>query len=106
MYSEILILLWLHFVGDFVLQSDTMATKKSRSLKWLGIHSLCYSIPMLFFGLEFAILAGVSHFLVDFITSMGTSYFHRKGERHWFFTTIGLDQVIHSTILINLLQWI
>lgn len=45
-----LILLVLHFVGDFLFQSDWMATNKSRSWKALGLHILAYSLPFVGFG--------------------------------------------------------
>lgn len=103
MYTEIIILTWLHFLGDFVLQSNSMATKKSKSIVWLGLHCFTYSLPMLYFGLKFAMVAMVTHFMVDYITSKITSKLHKEEERHWFFTTIGMDQAIHITILLTML---
>jgi len=96
----IVILIWLHFVADFILQSDAMAKNKSKSSKWLLLHVVAYSIPFIFFGWLFALVNGAAHFVTDFITSRITSKLHAKGEIHWFFVAIGLDQAIHLTTLV------
>jgi len=96
----ILEVIWIHYFSDFLLQNDKMAINKSSSNKWLGIHCLIYSIPFLIFGLKFAIILGISHFIVDFFTSRGTTKLWIKGKRHWFFCLIGLDQTIHITLLV------
>lgn len=98
--TDILILIWIHFVADFVLQNDKMALNKSKSNKWLGLHALVYGIPLLFFGWKFALFNGIAHFAVDYITSRGTSRLWIANQRHWFFILIGLDQAIHMTILL------
>ncbi len=101
-----IILVWLHLLGDFVLQSDKMALNKSRSNYWLAVHCMVYSIPMLWFGVTFAIFAGVSHFIVDFISSRMTKVLWAKEERHWFFVTIGVDQAIHLSLLILAMEYL
>lgn len=98
----ILILIWMHFLGDFLFQSDNMALNKSKSFQWLGIHSLVYALFFWWTGIIFAIIVGVTHFIVDGITSRVTGLLWEKGERHWFFTLIGLDQAIHLSILVGL----
>ena len=105
MFTSILALIWLHFIGDFILQSDAMATKKSTNSLWLGFHVLVYSLPLLLFGWQFALVNGAAHFITDFITSRLTSYLWKHEERHWFFTVIGLDQAIHMTTLLLTFQF-
>jgi len=104
MLNDILLIVWIHFIADFVLQSQWMGVNKSKDSLILGLHSLIYTIPFLFIEYYlligyFAIINGVMHFVVDFLTSRCTSKLYEKKEYHWFFVVIGLDQAIHMTIL-------
>ena len=100
---DYLMLIWLHFIADFIMQSDKVALNKSSSLKYLFLHCLIYSVPFLIFGIWFAIITGVLHFMVDGVSSKVTACLWQKEERHWFFVAIGLDQAIHMTCLVLLL---
>lgn len=93
-------LIWVHFVADFVLQSDTMAKNKSSSNKWLLFHCATYTLPFLWFGWRYAAINGVAHFATDWITSRGAAMLWERGERHWFFVLVGLDQAAHLTTLL------
>jgi len=97
-------IIWIHFIADFLAQTDKMAVNKSTSVKWLSIHCFVYSLFFLYYGVTISILVGITHFIVDFITSKITKYLWEKEQRHWFFTTIGLDQAIHLTILFYLIK--
>lgn len=92
-------LVWLHFLGDFILQSDWMALGKSKSSKVLVIHVLVYSACFLPYGLKFCIATFALHFVTDFISSRATSWLWKQEKRHWFFVVIGLDQALHLTAL-------
>ena len=67
--NSIIGLLILHFISDFILQSDWMAQNKSNSNKVLGLHVLTYSIPFLLIGPTFAVVNGIFHFITDYVTS-------------------------------------
>ena len=97
---KLLLIIWVHWFSDFVLQTDKMSTNKSTSLKWLTSHVTVYTIPLFLFGWEFAVINGISHFIIDFCTSRWTSYLYKKGDRHNFFVVIGIDQALHTSILI------
>ena len=90
-----------HFGGDFLLQSDQMAIRKSSSLTWLSIHVGVYSAFLfILLGWKFAVVNGVAHWVVDLVTSKINSRLWKAEERHWFFTMIGFDQFLHVAILV------
>lgn len=96
----IILIVWVHFIADFLCQTDKMALNKSTSNKWLLAHTSVYSIWFLILGWKFALITFLTHTITDYITSRGTSYLWKKEKRHEFFCLIGLDQAIHITTLI------
>lgn len=56
-----------HAVGDYILQSDWMATEKTKKNTAAVAHALTYSLPFLFFRPSFFAWAFivVTHFLID-----------------------------------------
>jgi hypothetical protein len=102
----LLAVIWLHFLGDFVLQSNFMAQGKSKSMLILTFHVCVYTIPLLLLGWKYALINGLAHWVVDFFTSKATAYLYNKKENHWFFVVIGFDQALHMTILFLTLQYI
>lgn len=106
MLIDILIIVWMHFIADFVLQSDKVARGKSSSNKILVKHVCLYSIPFFWFGWQFAVINAVAHFATDWITSRITKRLWANSEVHWFFVVIGLDQAIHFTTLIGTYAWL
>ena len=102
----IFIIIFLHFISDFVLQAKKMSLNKWKSKKWLGIHSIVYSILFLYFGILFSLITGILHFSVDFITSKITHYLWEKKKVYLFFVVIGLDQAIHFCLLLLTYKYI
>ena len=129
--------LWLavHFVADFVLQSNWMAQNKSKRWDALALHCVVYGACWLWLGLTFAAVTCALHFLTDAVTSRITSrlwFFRMKagiweqasftvpkhgqtlvnpwmpegGDRHYFFVAIGADQVIHYATLAATGYWL
>lgn len=96
---DMMLIFFFHWVSDFVLQSNDMATKKSSSVKWLSIHVSVYMLPFFWFGWQFALINAAVHWIVDFFTSKATSYYWQKNEMHWFFTVVGFDQLLHMVTL-------
>lgn len=100
----IVMLLAIHFIADFLLQTDWMAQNKSKQNMPLLIHVTVYSIPLFLFALFFmspvtallfAVLNFVLHFVTDYLSSRATTYLYHKGDRHNFFVVIGFDQFAH-----------
>jgi hypothetical protein len=114
----ILLILFIHWVADFLFQSEEMAKNKSKSNKWLAIHVLVYSLVWLiigtvvsFFTSEFCVcdvakfyaITFVCHFITDYGTSRWTSKLYEDSKFYGFpsfFSVIGLDQWLHYAQLI------
>lgn len=67
MLEKIVILIMCHLIGDYVLQSDFIATTKGNNWYHLFVHSALYCVP-------FAIMFGINdllayifaqHFMID-----------------------------------------
>ena len=107
------LMLFTHWVADFVCQSHKMAVNKSTSNFWLGIHVLVYSawlIPLSWYLFDgdterVSIFVGANmslHWTVDFFTSRFNSSYWQQGKMHDFFVMVGLDQFIHYVCLFSL----
>jgi len=93
------LVIWLHFLADFCLQTDAMAKNKSTSLNWLTFHVVVYAIPFLLLGVKYALVNACAHWIVDFFTSRMTKGLWGAGRVRLFFVVIGFDQALHLTIL-------
>lgn len=107
MEYTLILIIWLHFVADFLLQPDWMATRKSSNTWILALHCLVYGAIFVLIGWAYAAVNGLLHFAVDFVTSRLTSHFYEtEGYGRKFFNAIGLDQAIHMTILYLTYVWL
>lgn len=101
----ILAVIIAHWVGDYVLQSESMAVGKATSLRWLTIHVLVWTasigIITLYFGTtwDWILAMGVAHWLQDFVTSKINSYYQRTKQLKLFWLSIGTDQMLHYCVL-------
>lgn len=110
---EIFSIIVIHWIADFVLQTNEQAQGKSKNWKDLLGHTLTYSfmwlcilpIYVLFIvgienyvpwsGLIFVAITFVCHTVTDYFTSRLNSRLWEKGDVHNFFVSIGFDQVLH-----------
>lgn len=109
-----LMLLTIHFIGDFVLQSHWMRTNKCHSDYALLLHvciytgcfMICTSPLVPVFGvtpwtwLEFGFVNGILHLITDRGTSRITDVLLRRNRIYDFFVVVGLDQLFHQAALI------
>jgi hypothetical protein len=128
---NVLCILLTHFIADFLCQTRTMATQKSKSLYWLSVHVLTYTVVTLIgwvtfltindgypdkgfmdvllrifvtvwdIGVPLVIITFITHWVTDFCTSKLTTYLWSKKEEWKFFAVIGFDQLIHATTLLG-----
>jgi len=122
---DILLIIWAHFVADFMLQNDKMAQNKSTSNIWLTNHIIVYSAAMLgimapfvyfmdsatshiqlLWLLVWVAINGALHWITDWCSSRATSYLWQKGDRHNFFVVIGADQAIHLSTMVVTWEWL
>jgi hypothetical protein len=101
--SSFSVLLGVHWIGDFLLQTNWQAKNKSKRLDALGAHVATYTAAItaasaaLFgmAGIWFALINGALHFVTDFFTSRWSARYAANPD--WrFFAVIGFDQLIHQ----------
>ena len=94
----ILYILFTHWVADFVFQTNEMALNKSKSIEWLSYHVCVYTLPWFVIGWQFALINGICHWVIDFLSSKVNAVLYEK-SRHYFFVAIGFDQFLHYVVL-------
>lgn len=126
----IFLIIFVHWVADFVLQTHWQASNKSTNNKALYQHVRNYTLTwafvffvwivysnhvlemdaeahgqsikvLLFFPITF-----VAHFITDYYTSRLNSYLWKKGDIHNFFVSVGFDQVLHYVQLFLTINWL
>lgn len=113
-----LIILTIHWIFDFVFQTDKMALNKSKDNYWLFVHVAVYSIGLAWIALfiiglkdgigmiGFIILNALLHFVTDWCTSRLNAHLWKKEMRHWFFVAVGFDQLLHYAALFGTLEYL
>lgn len=110
----IIVILFIHWVADFVCQSDWQAQNKSKRMDALLLHTLIYSfITAVWWLILLPSRHGVidtigitytwtliTHTITDYFTSRLNSKLWTEKKVHWFFVSVGFDQFIHFTTLI------
>lgn len=100
----------IHWIADFWLQTQEMATGKGKSIKWLTLHALEYSVVLFlcgfwystgnpFLAVWFTLINGSCHWLTDFCTSRIMKKLWAAKKERAFFMMLGIDQLIHYITL-------
>jgi hypothetical protein len=123
-------LFWIvvHYFADFHFQSHWMAINKSKRWDALALHCAVYSVFWLFLGWTFALITSRITSRLMFVKVIGELMNFRERDfdkpvvldtrlpllgcqidpekPHWFFTVIGIDQVLHYTSLTLTGYWL
>jgi hypothetical protein len=111
-FTFVISIIILHWVADFVIQTDWQAKNKSSNnialLRHVGTYTSVISIFALYmFPITLALfwiaINAVLHFITDYFTSRLNTYLWNKGRVHDFFVSVGFDQVIHYFCLFGTL---
>lgn len=115
----VLIILFIHWFADFVLQTSKQAQGKSKNWNDLLSHTATYS--MVWYGVMvilsiwgnhfngpsiddmgwsplmilFPVITFICHTITDYFTSRLNTYLWNKKDIHNFFVSIGFDQFLH-----------
>lgn len=109
-------ILLIHFLADFGLQTHEQAAQKSIDNKQLAYHVGVYSTVWLIASISilgradkaitFAAITFICHFLTDYVTSrIGKSYWEKK-DLHNGFVIVGFDQILHYVQLFICYIWL
>lgn len=114
----VLAILLIHFISDFIIQTQDQASNKSSSNSYLARHVFNYSLFtaigwLVIFPSHISMpwdsehetgtinvfwvftITFVAHFITDYFTSRWTRSLWEKKEVHDFFVAIGFDQFLH-----------
>jgi hypothetical protein len=116
-FQTIMTIIAMHWIADFVLQTNWQAKNKSKNNLALLLHVTTYMVCLSVCGFIFLpldaltiklwVLAnGAAHFSVDYVTSRINTYLWNKGRVHDFFVMVGFDQVIHYACLFGSLAFL
>ncbi len=111
--STIFIILLIHWIGDFVLQTDKQA--KNKSVSWINLidHTVVYTFMwvILIFPtavmndnmnlLWFIPITFICHTATDYYTSRVNRQLYEQNKIHAFFVSVGFDQMLHYLQLIT-----
>lgn len=123
--TEVFSILIIHWIADFVLQTDKQAKGKSKNWRDLLSHTSIYSLVWLLIGfgiflngfkpynqihntqmndywnhyiplgLLFVLITFICHTITDYFTSRLNNKLWVKGQTHNFFVSVGFDQILH-----------
>ena len=99
-------LILVHYVADFLVQTHWQATNKSKNNVALFRHVGVYTLFLLPWGILFALVNGVLHFVTDYFSSRESSKQFAKGNYKLGFAAVGADQMIHMKTLLGTLYYL
>jgi hypothetical protein len=115
-FQIILLILLVHWLADFCLQTDGQALRKSTEVGPLAEHVTTYSMVWLLVAFTifgdwekstiFAMITWIAHYCTDWVTSrIGKMYWDKK-DLHNGFVVMGFDQILHYLQLFLCYIWL
>lgn len=120
--STILLILAIHWVADFVLQTHEQAINKSSSNYFLVCHTATYTLVWALAGTIYVIstldtyiewhftifvsITFVAHTITDWFTSRLAKKYFSKQDFHNGFVVVGFDQILHYVQLFICYIWL
>lgn len=108
MTTIFLMIIFTHWIADFVAQNDRMAIGKSSQwgplLEHTALYTLIWMVVIFTYGastnasiklLWFLPITFICHTATDYYTSRVNAQLWKEEKRHQFFVSIGFDQVLH-----------
>lgn len=119
-FKVILGILLVHWVADFILQTDYQAKNKSSSMNALVGHTGLYSAIWLAVGVIYCAFNNIqpehatyfwlitlsSHTITDYFTSRWVKKLFSKQDYHNGFVVVGFDQILHYVQLFLTYIWL
>lgn len=99
-FITVFYLLSVHFIADFVFQTNEMAVNKSKSNYYLSLHVMVYSLTLFFLlmpfvlyrsfnnatpdlgilFITFVLINGLLHYVTDYVTSRLNAFLYKYAE--------------------------
>jgi len=116
MFKSFIIIFILHIFGGFFLQSKRISKLKRTNILFLLEHVGLYTLIFIIFspillgitfweGIEFSLINGVLHFIVDFFTGKLKGRLNGKNEFKYNMTVL-LDYSLHLAMLFATFVWL
>lgn len=113
---EFIMIVYVHFIADFLYQDEEWATNKNHSitalLKHTTVYSLMWFVPTAIGNLDpinavyFVLITFVAHTITDYFTSKAVTRLFKEKKygssipNTGAFTVIGFDQMLHYIQLV------
>jgi len=109
--ARIILLLFIHILGDYVLQGKKLSSGKALNFLKLLLHVVIYTAVLIVLspfalgltfmqGLIFSLINGGTHLIIDFISGKLKHHYSGKNDAIYY-ATIVTDFILHISILIS-----
>jgi hypothetical protein len=118
------VLLFGHFLGDYVFQSRLQSLHKGHNLGalllhvasyagimtaafWVGVVTMQVTMPFLLYSaIVFFVAVFATHFVVDFLATRVYNYLWTEHKYKAFFSVVGFEQLLHQYVLLIATIWL